>query len=226
MNLKTLKAEIATATLDAGRQVSAVNLLAVSKTKPVSLLQAAIDAGQRDFGENYLQEAMEKIEYFQTSDKPPIWHFIGHIQSNKTRPIAENFDWVHTVSSLKIATRLNQQRPTERGKLKVFLQVNIDLEESKSGFSQESLTQAIEEISRLPMLEVRGLMAIPAPRDNLQAQREPFHRLAELLETLKTQYQLPGFTDLSMGMSSDLGAAILEGATWVRIGTRLFGSRD
>jgi pyridoxal phosphate enzyme (YggS family) len=195
-----------------------VHLLAVSKTKPASLVSAALSEGQVDFGENYLQDALEKVEAL--GDKP-TWHFIGAIQSNKTRPIAENFDWVHTVASEKVARRLNDQRPDDRPPLKIFLQVNIDEDPDKSGFAPEALEAALANILAFPNLALQGLMTLPKQRQGLAAQREPFRALRLLQQRL-----CPGHPELSMGMSGDLEAAIAEGATWVRIGTDIFGARE
>lgn len=199
-----------------------VSLLAVSKTKPIEDIITLAAAGQTCFGENYLQEALEKIEV-----RPDLeWHFIGPIQSNKTRPIAENFSMVHSVDRLKIAQRLSAQRPADLPPLKILLEVNIDDEATKSGFTPTELLTVAKEVAQLPNIALRGLMAIPSPRTGLEEQRQPFKKMKELLETL--QQQLPDQTldTLSMGMSADLEAAILEGATIVRIGTDLFGARD
>ena len=216
--LRAVEARIASACKQAGRDPSSVNLLAVSKTKPVSDVEEAIHAGHKHFGENYLQDALDKIQVI--GDKG-IWHFIGAIQSNKTRAIAEHFDWVHTVSSLKVARRLNDQRPDDRSPLNVFLQVNIDQDPAKSGLDPaevEGLSQAFTEFKRLKLV---GLMTLPTQRETEELQREPFKALADIQrQHLTTQ------TELSMGMSGDLEAAIMEGATWVRIGTDIFGARQ
>lgn len=216
--LRAVHDRINVACLNANRQPDSVNLLAVSKTKPVSDVEQAIQAGQVHFGENYLQDALEKIEMI---GHRAVWHFIGAIQSNKTRAIAENFDWVHTVSSLKVARRLNEQRPESLAPLKIFLQINIDNDAAKSGLKPpeiEALKQAFDQFERL---ELVGLMTLPTQREGLQGQREPFQALAELQRD-----QLPSTSELSMGMSGDLEAAIMEGATWVRIGTDIFGARQ
>lgn len=196
-------------------------LLVISKTRPASDLVAAYEAGIRHFGENYLQEALEKIAALRSY--PIEWHFTGPIQSNKTRAVAENFSWVHTLDRKKIAQRLNDQRPEKLGKLKVCLQVNVDREASKSGLMPESVAQLAEEISLLPNLELKGLMVIPqAGVDNAQRQRA-FQRLSRMLAELKKTY--PQMDTLSMGMSGDLELAIAEGATIVRVGTAIFGPR-
>ena len=221
-NIQQIQQKIAQAAEKYQRPVSSVKLLAVSKTKPVEALRQAYLAGQRDFGENYTQEALEKIKALQ--DLPIIWHFIGHIQSNKSREIATHFDWVHSVDRLKIARRLSQQRPEHLAPLNICLQVNISREASKSGFLLAQLDQVIEEIYSLPHIKLRGLMAIPAKAEGLQQQRQIFHPLQESLQKFKQQgYELD---TLSMGMSNDMAAAIAEGATIVRIGTDIFGPRD
>lgn len=205
-----------------------MHLLAVSKTKPASDLREAANAGQLAFGENYLQEALEKIEAL--SDIPDIeWHFIGPIQSNKTRSIAEHFHWTHSVDRLKIAQRLNDQRPNNLPPLNICLQVNVDNEESKSGCRLDELPELAAAIHQLPRLKLRGLMAIPDPGQPEEDLRASFQALANALDKLKQQNDLPdtlSLDTLSMGMSGDLELAIAEGATMVRIGTALFGVRD
>jgi len=196
-----------------------VGLLAVSKTKPASDLREAFSAGLRDFGENYLQEALGKQT--ELSDLPLIWHFIGPIQSNKTRAIAENFAWVHSVDRLKIAQRLSEQRPADLPPLNICIQVNVSGEASKSGCTPEDLPALAQAISALPNLRLRGLMAIPEPTEDSDEQNAAF----AAVRTLQDQLNLPLDT-LSMGMSHDLEAAIAQGATWVRIGTALFGARN
>ena len=204
-----------------------VTLLAVSKRHPAEKIQSIYELGQRDFGESYLQEALQKIELL--SDLDITWHFIGPIQSNKTKQIAQYFQWVHSVDRLKIAHRLSQQHPSELTPLNICLQVNISQEVQKSGFSNSEIHQAIEEISSLPNLALRGLMAIPkaTPEGSEQftQQRVAFKQLHMLMQQLNNKYNLHMDT-LSMGMSNDLEAAITEGATIVRIGTALFGSRE
>ena len=204
---------------------STVHLLAVSKTVEVERINEAIAAGQVHFGENYLQEALPKIKRIRRPDI--TWHYIGAIQSNKTAEIAAAFDWVHTVASIKVATRLNRQRSDERSPLKVMVQVNISDEASKAGVSVSGASDLIERMMDLDRLEIRGLMAIPEPRTGLEAQRESFRALRVLRDDIANRYpnRLPHFSDLSMGMSGDMEAAIAEGATWLRIGTAIFGPR-
>lgn len=200
-------------------------MLAVSKTFPAQAVIEAMAAGQRAFGENYLQEALDKMQEVARL-QPGVdveWHFIGPIQSNKTRPIAAHFDWVHTVERLKIAQRLSEQRPPERGPLDICLQVNISGEASKSGASEAELPELARQVAALPNLRLRGLMAIPEASNDPAQQRAAFARLRGLYEALRAD-GLPLDT-LSMGMSGDLPAAIAEGATIVRIGSAIFGAR-
>ncbi|MEH3022452.1 MAG: YggS family pyridoxal phosphate-dependent enzyme [Pseudomonas oryzihabitans] len=218
-NSATVLERIAAASRTAGRDPATVGLLAVSKTKPATALREAYAAGLRDFGENYLQEALDKQQ--ELTELPLVWHFIGPIQSNKTRAIASHFDWVHSVDRLKIAQRLAEQRPPERGPLNICLQVNVSGETSKSGCQPDELPALAAAVSQLPNLRLRGLMAIPEPTDDPASQRAAFARLRTLSEALNL-----GLDTLSMGMSQDLEAAIAEGASWVRIGTALFGARD
>lgn len=218
-NIAKVGERIRAAAQASGRDLDHIGLLAVSKTKPAAAVREAYAAGIRDFGENYLQEALEKQA--ELSELPLIWHFIGPIQSNKTKPIAEHFAWVHSVDRLKIAQRLSEQRPTGLPPLNICLQVNVSAEASKSGCAPAELAALAQAVSQLPNLRLRGLMAIPEPTDDVAAQRAAFARLRELRDGLP----LPLDT-LSMGMSHDLDAAIAEGATWVRIGTALFGARD
>lgn len=201
------------------RDCAAVGLLAVSKTKPAAAIREAFAAGVQDFGENYLQEALEKQA--ELSDLALTWHFIGPIQSNKTKPIAEHFAWVHSVDRLKIAQRLSDQRPAHLPALNICLQVNVSGEASKSGCNPDELPELAQAVTQLPNLRLRGLMTIPEPTDDLSEQRAAFARLRELQQSLNLDLDT-----LSMGMSHDLEAAISEGATWVRIGTALFGARD
>ena len=201
------------------RDASSIHLLAVSKTKPAQAVREAYAAGLRDFGENYLQEALGKQA--ELTDLPLSWHFIGPIQSNKTRAIAENFAWVHSVERLKIAQRLSEQRPADLPPLNICIQVNVSGEASKSGCTPADLPALAQAISALPRLQLRGLMAIPEPTDDRAAQDAAFATVRELQAGLN----LPLDT-LSMGMSHDLESAIAQGATWVRIGTALFGARD
>ncbi|MEE4686651.1 YggS family pyridoxal phosphate-dependent enzyme [Pseudomonas alliivorans] len=218
-NISTLEQRIRTASLAAQRDPASVGLLAVSKTKPSSALREAYAAGLRDFGENYLQEALGKQA--ELADLPLCWHFIGPIQSNKTRAIAENFAWVHSVDRLKIAQRLSEQRPDGLEPLNICIQVNVSGEASKSGCTPEDLPALAAAISALPRLKLRGLMAIPEPTEDQAEQAAAF----AAVRTLQDHLDLPLDT-LSMGMSHDLEAAIAQGATWVRIGTALFGARD
>ncbi|WP_122429485.1 YggS family pyridoxal phosphate-dependent enzyme [Pseudomonas viridiflava] len=218
-NISTLEQRIRTASLAAQRDPASVGLLAVSKTKPSSALREAYAAGLRDFGENYLQEALGKQA--ELADLPLCWHFIGPIQSNKTRAIAENFAWVHSVDRLKIAQRLSEQRPEGQEPLNICIQVNVSGEASKSGCTPEDLPALAAAISALPRLKLRGLMAIPEPTEDQAEQAAAF----AAVRALQDQLDLPLDT-LSMGMSHDLEAAIAQGATWVRIGTALFGARD
>ncbi|ACO76568.1 alanine racemase domain protein [Azotobacter vinelandii CA] len=218
-----VRARIREAAQASGRDPQNVRLLAVSKTKPASVLREAFACGQRDFGENYLQEALAKQA--ELADLELTWHFIGPIQSNKTRAIAEHFAWVHSVDRAKIAQRLSEQRPAHLPPLNICLQVNVSGEASKSGCEPEELAELAGAVAELPNLRLRGLMAIPEPSDDPAAQHAPFARLRELQESLGQHLGLDLDT-LSMGMSHDLEAAIAEGATWVRIGTALFGARD
>lgn len=199
----------------------AVQLLAVSKTKPIEMIKELAELGQKSFGENYLQEALAKIDILPELD----WHFIGTIQSNKTKLISENFSWVHSVDRLKIAQRLNDQRPDNLPPLNILLAVNIDNEATKSGFLAEETLYNAKLINELPKLKLRGLMAIPKKRTGLENQRQPFKKLRELLEKINAETEAKLDT-LSIGMSDDLEAAILEGATIVRIGRELFGKRS
>jgi len=199
-----------------------VQLLAVSKTKPAESIRQAFNAGQVRFGENYLQESIEKIH--DLGDLNIEWHFIGAIQSNKTREIAENFAWVHSVDRLKIAKRLSQQRPESLPALNICLEVNISQEASKSGFSLSEIEPLIDEIISLPNIRLRGLMAIPAKAGSLNEQRETFAKMKHLLLALQKKH--PQLDTLSMGMSNDMEAAIAEGSTMLRIGTAIFGARN
>ncbi|WP_235041152.1 YggS family pyridoxal phosphate-dependent enzyme [Vreelandella profundi] len=210
---------------DAERAPNAAALLAVSKTKPAAMIRQAWQLGQREFGENYLQEALEKQAELADLEGL-IWHFIGPLQSNKTRSVAEHFDWVHSVDRLKIAQRLNEQRPTHLAPLNICLQVNISHEDSKAGVLPEELEALAREVATLPNLRLRGLMAIPAPAKTLAAQRQPLTALREALTTLQSQLPEAPLDTLSMGMSDDLEAAVLEGATLVRLGTAIFGARQ
>ncbi|SDA81194.1 hypothetical protein SAMN03159443_03301 [Pseudomonas sp. NFACC15-1] len=218
-NIAQVSSRIRTAEQTAQRTEGSVQLLAVSKTKPAQALREAYAAGLRDFGENYLQEALGK--QVELTDLPLIWHFIGPIQSNKTRAIAEHFDWVHSVDRLKIAQRLSEQRPAELPPLNICIQVNVSGEASKSGCTPADLPALASAINALPRLKLRGLMAIPEPTEERAAQDAAF----AAVQRLQASLALPLDT-LSMGMSHDLESAIAQGATWVRIGTALFGARD
>ena len=233
-NYQRIALSVAQACQAAQRPNDAVLLLAVSKTHPVDNVIAAYAAGARDFGENYVQEGTQKIEALDTlmPENQAIWHFIGPLQSNKTRPVAEYFDWVHTVDRLKIAQRLNEQRPHSRTPLNVCIQVNIDDEASKSGCTPDEAFELARQLSQLPQLHLRGLMVIPTainPQADIATQKAPFLALAQLFEKIKAQLpatQQSSFDTLSMGMSDDFIQAIAAGSTMVRIGTAIFGARE
>jgi pyridoxal phosphate enzyme (YggS family) len=224
-NLQAVRARIDVAAQQYGREPQDVVLLAVSKTWPASCVRDAAMSGQRAFGENYVQEGIGKIAELNDLRKHGLeWHFIGPLQSNKTRVVAENFDWVHSVDRLKIAERLAEQRPDSLPPLSVCLQINVSGETTKSGVSLAEAPALAREIVRLPRLRLRGLMAIPEPADDFSAQRLPFRRVRELYEQLRADGMV--LDTLSMGMSHDLEAAIAEGATMVRVGTAIFGERN
>lgn len=220
-NLSAVRARIAAAAARAGRAPESVRLLAVSKTQPPEAIAAARQAGQRDFGENYLQDASPKLDAFTGQDL--CWHFIGQLQSNKTREIAARFQWVHTLDREGIARRLSDQRPAALPPLEVCIQVNVSGESRKGGVRPERLPALAEMVAALPRLKLRGLMSIPAEHADEAQQRAPHRQLREMLESLNAR----GFNldTLSMGMTSDLEAAVLEGSTLVRIGTAIFGPR-
>ena len=220
-NLKLISDLLRISALDADRDPAAVRLLAVSKKQPLAKIREAYAAGQRDFGENFVQEGVDKIQAI--AEKDITWHFIGHLQSNKTRVVAEYFDWVHTIDKLKTAKRLSDQRPDGLEPLNICLQVNVDNEDSKSGILPDALPELAAACAELPNLRLRGLMCLPAIRTEFEEQRVPFAALRKLAEELRgTGVD----TDtLSMGMTADYRAAIFEGATIVRIGTALFGAR-
>ena len=218
-NIAKVRARIREAAQASQRDSTTIGLLAVSKTKPAAAIREAFACGQRDFGENYLQEALAKQA--ELGDLNLIWHFIGPIQSNKTKALAEYFDWVHSVDRLKIAQRLSDQRPAHLPPLNICLQVNVSGEASKSGCTPDELPELARAVTQLPHLKLRGLMTIPEPNEDPQAQRAPLARLRQLRDELDL-----GLDCLSMGMSQDLEAAVAEGATWVRIGSALFGARD
>lgn len=224
--LQEVKRRVANACLQVGRDANKVTLLAVSKKHPASAVREAVAAGQRAFGENYVQEGLAKIE--SLADLRPVieWHLIGPLQSNKTRAVAEHFDWVHTVDRLKVAERLAAQRPPTLAPLQLLLQVNLDGEASKSGVAPAEVAALAQAVAALPpqRVHLRGLMSIPAPTADRQQQRRNHRALRELLEAL--QLQGLGLDTLSMGMSDDLEAAIAEGSTLLRVGTAIFGARD
>ncbi|VVD96516.1 YggS family pyridoxal phosphate-dependent enzyme [Pandoraea anhela] len=226
-HLDDVLSRITRATAAAGRTAGSVRLLAVSKTFGADAVRDAVAAGQRAFGENYVQEALDKITALSDATvggEALEWHFIGPLQSNKTRPVAEHFDWVHSVDRLKIAERLSAQRPTHLPALQVCLQINISGEASKSGVTPDEAPAVARAIAALPNLTLRGLMAIPEPEDDPARQREPFRAVRELFDALRADGL--ALDTLSMGMSGDLEAAVAEGATMVRIGTAIFGARD
>ncbi|CAM6394440.1 Pyridoxal 5'-phosphate homeostasis protein YggS, UPF0001 family [Citrobacter sedlakii] len=224
-NLAQVRDKISAAASRCGRASEEVTLLAVSKTKPASAIEEAIAAGQRAFGENYVQEGVEKIRHFQAQGVEGLqWHFIGPLQSNKSRLVAEHFDWCHTIDRLRIAARLSEQRPAELPPLNVLIQINISDENSKSGISLEALDALAAEVVELPHLRLRGLMAIPAPESDYVRQFEVARQMAVAFAGLQARY--PDVDTLSLGMSDDMDAAIAAGSTMVRIGTAIFGARD
>ncbi|MGZ4970988.1 MAG: YggS family pyridoxal phosphate-dependent enzyme [Methylobacter sp.] len=218
--LQQIRSQISDAERANNRRPGSVLLLAVSKTKPSEDIATAYQAGQRHFGENYLQEALKKQQELGAYDIS--WHFIGPIQSNKTRPLATHFDWVHSVDSLKIARRLSEQRPAHLPPLNICLQVNISDELSKSGITLAELPELCEQVATLPNLKLRGVMAIPAPQEDFEQQRLPYKMLYQAV----AQLNRPDLDTFSFGMTGDLKAAIAEGSTIVRIGTALFGERN
>ncbi len=221
-NIKVIRTQIKEIERKYVRQPDSVQLLAVSKTRPIEDVRAAFAENQYHFGENYLQDALSKIK--NISESAIEWHFIGPIQSNKTRQITENFNWVHTIDRFKIAQRLNDQRFPEQIPLNVCIQINVSGESSKSGVSPEAALTLAKEISRLPHINLRGLMTIPASSNDFEQQRQPFRLLRELRDEIQSQgIELD---TLSMGMSNDMEAAIAEGSTIVRIGTAIFGARS
>ena len=223
-NLQAIASTIVAAAQEAGRAPESVQLLAVSKTFAADAVLEAVAAGQRAFGENYLQEGVDKIAALRAAGTAPlVWHFIGPIQSNKTRPIAEHFDWVHTVERERIAQRLSEQRPAELAPLQICLQVNISGEASKSGVTPQELSALAHKVAALPNLTLRGLMAIPEPVEDYAQQRAAFAALRALYDQLRAEGL--ALDTLSMGMSADLRAAIVEGATIVRVGSAIFGAR-
>jgi pyridoxal phosphate enzyme (YggS family) len=226
LGLQQVRARIAQAEAAAQRPPGSVTLIAVSKTFPATAVAQAIDHGQREFGENYVQEGVAKVVEV-ASHRPGVmteWHFIGPLQSNKTREVASHFAWVHSIDRLKIAQRLSEQRPTQLPPLQVCIQVNISGEASKSGVAIEDTLELASQLAALPNLRLRGLMCIPEPAATPAAQRAPFAALRALLSQLNAQGL--ALDVLSMGMSADLEAAIAEGATHVRVGTAVFGARE
>lgn len=221
-NIKKLVNRVRLAALKSQRSSDGICVVAASKTRSANTIRSAYNCGIGDFGENYLQEALDKIEAL--TDLNLCWHFIGPIQSNKTRPIAENFDWVHSVERVKIARRLSDQRPPNLAPLQVLLQVNISEEISKSGALPEELPLLVEQIREFPRITLRGLMAIPAASNDESQKIRPFARMHQLLQEM--QVIAPEMDSLSMGMSNDLEAAIAQGATFVRVGTDIFGPRN
>ena len=224
-NLQQVRARMATACAQAGRLTSEVRLLAVSKTFSASAVREAVDAGQGTFGENYVQEGVEKIQALRSLalEFPLEWHMIGPIQSNKTRLVAENFGWVHSVDRLKTAQRLSEQRPAHLAPLQVCLQVNVDDGPNKSGVVPQALEELARQVASLPGLCLRGLMAIPEPSTNVSAQNAVFSKVNTLFAALKSRHA--SVDTLSMGMSADLEAAVQNGSTLVRVGTAIFGGR-
>ncbi|WP_075182387.1 YggS family pyridoxal phosphate-dependent enzyme [Pantoea sp. 1.19] len=223
-NLQQIRRQIAAAAEQCGRDPHDISLLAVSKTKPVSLIEEAIAAGQRRFGENYVQEGVDKISLLRPRYPDLEWHFIGPLQSNKTRQVAAHFDWCHTVDRLRIARRLNDQRPDAVPPLNVLIQVNISEEASKSGIMVAELPGLAAEIAALPRLRLRGVMAIPAPEASYARQLAVCQQMAAAFHHLQAVH--PEADTLSLGMSDDMRAAIAAGSTLVRIGTAIFGARD
>lgn len=225
-NLLNIKNEIKKIAKECGRDPNTIQLIAVSKTKPVEQIMEAINAGQLAFGENYVQEGIEKIQYFEKNmpNNDLIWHFIGPLQSNKSKLVAEHFDWMHTIDRFKIAQRLSDQRPNHMAKLNVLIQVNISQEASKSGVKPEEVTDLVKQIVALPNLNLRGLMAIPEIENDYDKQLKVFTKMQQLLHSLQKDY--PFMDTLSMGMSGDMPAAISAGSTMVRIGTAIFGARQ
>ncbi|WP_439537556.1 YggS family pyridoxal phosphate-dependent enzyme [Methyloversatilis sp.] len=222
-NLQAVRHRIAAAAHACGRDPASISLLAVSKTKPDADILAAAAAGQRAFGENYVQEGCDKAERLTAAGHALDWHFIGPIQSNKTRPVATWFDWVHAIDREKIAQRLSEQRPPDKPPLCICIQVNVSDEASKSGVAPGDVAALADAVARLPRLKLRGLMAIPEPTDDVILQRQRFAHLRQVLEELNAAGH--DLDTLSMGMSHDLEAAIAEGATIVRVGSALFGAR-
>lgn len=225
-NIQQIKTLINTSCIQANRKIDEVKLLAVSKTKPVTDILQAYQTGQTAFGENYVQEGVEKIQYFQAQKIHLEWHFIGPLQSNKTRLVAEYFDWVESLDRLKIAERLSQQRPTYLSPLQVLIQVNIDNEITKSGIPSDQLIPFAQQINDLPNLQLRGLMTIPAETQDTHQQKQTFEHMLQLFRQLQQQCPEKNIDTLSMGMSNDMQQAILCGSTQIRVGSAIFGSRS
>jgi pyridoxal phosphate enzyme (YggS family) len=225
-NLQAVHDRIATAAHAAQRDPRDIRLLAVSKTFSAQAVIEAAQAGQRAFGENYLQEALDKMSAVHAAAPSQVleWHFIGPIQSNKTRPIAENFDWVHSVDREKIALRLSEQRPAPCAPLNICLQVNISGERSKSGVAPQDVITLAQVVAKLPRIALRGLMAIPEPTEDINKQCAAFRQLRQLFEQCRAQGLM--LDTLSMGMSADLEAAVAEGSTLLRVGSAIFGKRS
>ena len=224
--LHAVQARIAAACAASGRAAGSVQLLAVSKTFSADDVRQVAACGQRDFGENYIQEGVDKIIALQDCQPALVWHCIGPMQSNKTKLVAEHFDWAHTVDRLKIAQRLNDQRPAHLAPLNVCLQVNIDGGETKSGIAPDEVLALAAEVSKLPRLTLRGLMTIPDPVEGFEAQVAVHTKARALFDDVKTTLKLPQFDTLSMGMTGDLEAAVQAGSTMVRVGTAIFGGRQ
>lgn len=224
--LEEVRSNVERALHEAGREKDAALLIAVSKTFPISACEAAWDLGVREFGENYVQEGVEKIRHFKEAhpEDPGTWHFIGPLQTNKTKAVAEHFDWLHSLDRLKVARRLSEQRPADMPPLNVLIEVNVDGEASKSGVTPDEVADFARDILALPGLRLRGLMTIPAKREKAEERHLPFRALRRLFEELKAT--APDIDTLSMGMSADMCEAIAEGATMVRVGSAIFGPRD
>jgi pyridoxal phosphate enzyme (YggS family) len=224
-NLHAVQARIAVACAASARSAHSVQLLAVSKTFSADDVRQVAACGQRDFGENYIQEGVDKITALQDSQPALVWHCIGPMQSNKTKLVAEHFDWAHTVERLKIAQRLSDQRPAHLAPLNVCLQVNIDGGETKSGIAPADVLALAAEVAKLPRLALRGLMTIPDPAEGFDAQVAVHAKARALFDEVKAVLHLPQFDTLSMGMTGDLEAAVQAGSTMVRVGTAVFGGR-
>ncbi|MGV0036234.1 MAG: YggS family pyridoxal phosphate-dependent enzyme [Candidatus Azotimanducaceae bacterium WSBS_2022_MAG_OTU7] len=219
--IAAIRKEIASTCQLANRDPDSVNLLAVSKTMGADAVASAIRAGQKHFGENYLQDALPKVSAFPEA----TWHFVGAIQSNKTRDIANRFGWVHGIATEKVARRLSEQREPTLGKLNCLIQVNLSFEDQKSGVNPDEAIRLAAQVEAFDQISLRGLMTMPAPTNDHSAQAATFRTLRELKDDIQSRYDLPEFNQLSMGMTNDFVEAIKEGATWIRIGTAIFGPR-